>query len=123
MALAFLVTTILFVIYERLVTRRERTKNAALRVISTMFPSAVQERVLKGAADGRGGGGSLDQDNLIASFYPATTVLFGGYHVLWRLQTFTIGLNSQPLSSCSSADIEGFTAWRYALGSCVLFGA
>lgn len=83
-AMAFLVTTFLFVIYERLVTRRERTKNAALRVISSMFPSAVQERVLKGATDGRGTG-SGDQDNLIASFYPATTVLFGMYLLLLML--------------------------------------
>jgi hypothetical protein len=83
-ALAFLVTTFFFIIYERLVTRREKTKNAALRVLSTMFPSNVQEKVLKGA-DGRGNGlGS--QQNMIASFYPATTVLFGMHTQLMKYE-------------------------------------
>lgn len=74
-ASSFLVTTFLFLIYERLVTKREHTKNAALKVISTMFPSAVHEKVLKGMSDGTNGGSN--DDDLIASFYPATTVLFG----------------------------------------------
>jgi hypothetical protein len=73
--LAFLVTTFLFMIYERLVTQREKTKNAALKVVSSMFPSNVQEKVLKGAHEGNVG--KTDQENQIASFYPATTVLFG----------------------------------------------
>jgi class 3 adenylate cyclase len=68
------------VIYDRLVTRRqERTKNAALRVVSSLFPTSVQDKVLKSAYDGG------DQSNLIASFFPETTVMF--------------------------ADISGFTAW------------
>jgi hypothetical protein len=69
------VTTFLFLIYERLVTKREQTKNAALKVVSSMFPSNVQEQVLRGATDGVGT--NTSQENLIASFYPATTVLFG----------------------------------------------
>jgi hypothetical protein len=72
--LAFLVTTFLFLIYERLVTKREKTKNAALKVVSSMFPSNVQEKILKGAQDGNQ---RNSDENLIASFYPATTVLFG----------------------------------------------
>jgi hypothetical protein len=75
--LAFLVTTLLFLIYERLVTRREKTKNAALKVVSSMFPSNVQEKVLRGAQDGIQL--NSDEQNLIASFYPATTILFGMY--------------------------------------------
>ncbi|KAG7366318.1 adenylate/guanylate cyclase [Nitzschia inconspicua] len=66
-----------------LVTKREQTKNAALRVVSSIFPSNVQEKVLRGATDVNTG--STEKENVIASFYPATTVLF--------------------------ADIEGFTAW------------
>lgn len=81
-ALAFFVTTLFFVIYERLVTQREKTKNAALRIVSSLFPSNVQDELLKGAHDK---GNGIESGNLIASFYPATTVLF--------------------------ADIEGFTAW------------
>jgi hypothetical protein len=73
--LAFLVTTFLFLIYERLVTKREKTKNAALKVVSSMFPSNVHEKILKGAQDRNLG--NSDEENLIASFYPATTVLFG----------------------------------------------
>lgn len=72
----------LLIVYDRLVTRRqERTKNAALKVVASMFPSSVQERVLKGAYEG----GEQDQSNIIASFFPETTVMF--------------------------ADISGFTAW------------
>jgi class 3 adenylate cyclase len=64
------------------VTRRqERTKNAALRVVNSLFPISVQEKVLKGAYDI----GQPDESNLIASFFPETTVMF--------------------------ADISGFTAW------------
>mmetsp|Transcript_20032 Transcript_20032/g.35262 ORF Transcript_20032/g.35262 Transcript_20032/m.35262 type:complete len:1107 (-) Transcript_20032:235-3555(-) len=80
-ALAFGLTSLLLVIYDRLVTRRqERTKNAALRVVSSLFPSNVQDKVLKGAIDG-----PSEASNVIASFFPATTVMF--------------------------ADISGFTAW------------
>lgn len=62
--------------------RQERTKNAALRVVSSLFPTTVQDKVLKEAYDG----GQNDQSkNLIASFFPETTVMF--------------------------ADISGFTAW------------
>lgn len=82
MALAFAVTSLLLIIYDRMVTRRqERTKNAALRVVDSLFPAGVQEKVLRGAYDG----GYSDQSNLIASFFPETTVMF--------------------------ADISGFTAW------------
>lgn len=93
-ALAFFITTLLFVVYERLVTRRERTKNAALKLISSLFPQGVHDKVLKGAQDSGGTSGNknnssnvggVDSRNLIASFYPNTTILF--------------------------ADIEGFTAW------------
>lgn len=81
-ALAFAITTALLVIYDRLVTRRqERTKNAALRVVNSLFPQAVQEKVLKGAYDG----GHNGESNRIASFFPETSVMF--------------------------ADIAGFTAW------------
>jgi len=81
-ALAFAITSLLLALYDRLVTRRqERTKNAALRVINTMIPSTMQEKVLKGY-DGRQEG---CQSNIIASFFPETTVIF--------------------------ADISGFTAW------------
>lgn len=73
--LAFAVTTILFLAYERMVTRRENTKNAALKAISEMFPSAMQDKVLKGY-DGNPNG-RLKQNNLIASFFPATSVMFG----------------------------------------------
>jgi class 3 adenylate cyclase len=81
-ALAFALTSLLLVIYDRMVTRRqERTKNAALRVVASLFPSNVHDKVLRGAYDD----GRDDKTNVIASFFPATTVMF--------------------------ADISGFTAW------------
>lgn len=82
-ALAFALTSFCFLIYERLVTKREKTKTAALQVVASLFPSEVQDRVLKGVQDGLHG--SIKQGSQIASFFPNTTVLF--------------------------ADIAGFTAW------------
>jgi hypothetical protein len=58
-----------------MVTRRENTKNAALKAISEMFPSAVQNKVLEGYDKNRTGGHT--QSNQIASFFPATTIMFG----------------------------------------------
>lgn len=82
-ALAFAITSFLLVVYDRLVTRRQqRTKNAALKVVASMFPASVQDKVLKGAYEG---GQENDKSNIIASFFPETTVMF--------------------------ADISGFTAW------------
>jgi len=81
--LAFLVTLFCFLFYERLVTKREKTKNAALAVVASLFPSNVQARVLKGVQEGNDG--TPDKGNVIASYFPATTILF--------------------------ADISGFTAW------------
>jgi class 3 adenylate cyclase len=69
-AIAFIITSLCFVIYERLVTRREKLKTAALQVVASLFPSAVQDQVLKGVNDGIHGGG------VIANFFPSTTVLF-----------------------------------------------
>ena len=74
-ALAFAVTSFCFLIYERLVTTRENTKKAALQVVASLFPTEVQDRVLKGANDGIHG--TSEQGNVIASFFPSTTVLFG----------------------------------------------
>jgi len=81
--LAFAVTTFCFLIYERLVTKREKTKTAALHVVASLFPSDVQDRVLKGVHDGLQG--ESKEGSMIASFFPNTTVMF--------------------------ADIAGFTAW------------
>ena len=71
-ALAFAVTTFCFLVYERLVTRRENTKNAALQIVASLFPAGVQDKVLKGVQDDKEG-------NVIAAFFPATTVLFGTF--------------------------------------------
>ena len=71
-ALAFAVTTFCFLVYERLVTRRENTKNAALQIVASLFPAGVQDKVLKGVQDDKDG-------NVIAAFFPATTVLFGTF--------------------------------------------
>ena len=70
-------TSFCFLIYERLVTKRENTKNAALQVVASLFPSGVQDRVLKGVQDGLNG--TSKQGNVIASFFPATTILFGTF--------------------------------------------
>jgi len=82
-AMAFLVTSFCFLIYERLVTKRENTKNAALQVVASLFPKGVQDEVLRGVQEGHHG--TPDKGKVIASFFPATTILF--------------------------ADIAGFTAW------------
>ena len=71
-ALAFAVTTFCFLLYERLVTRRENTKNAALQIVASLFPAGVQDKVLKGIQDDKEG-------NVIAAFFPDTTILFGAF--------------------------------------------
>jgi len=104
-ALAFVLTSLLFIIYDVLVSRRQqKTLTSAIRtnqIVSSLFPAGVRERILeeqqkdeKGtdkkhwlAEDG------LGVDNMegvyatrpIADFFPDTTVMF--------------------------ADISGFTAW------------
>jgi len=82
-ALAFFVTSVCFIIYERLVMKREKTKEAALKVVASLFPKGVQDEVLRGAyVTSRG---TPANGNVIASFFPETTIMF--------------------------ADIAGFTAW------------
>ena len=66
-----------------MVTRKqEKTKKAALRVVASLFPSQYHKTVLRGHTDE---GDKNDDTNVVASFYPETTVMF--------------------------ADISGFTAW------------
>ena len=81
-ALAFALTSFCFLVYERLVTKREKTKTAALHVVASLFPSEVQDKVLKGVQDGVKGTGTPQDGSQIASFFPDTTVLFGRLHYL-----------------------------------------
>ena len=63
--------------------KREKTKEAALKVVASLFPKGVQDEVLRGAyVTSRG---TPANGNVIASFFPETTIMF--------------------------ADIAGFTAW------------
>ena len=109
-----MVTSFCFLIYERLVTRREKTKNAALLVVASLFPSVVHDRVLKGVQDGIHG--TSKQGNVIASFFPATTILFGTYYRFvvtgfrYRRSSFALHI-FLTLVFAASADIAGFTAW------------
>ncbi len=97
--IAFVVTTVLLLIYDFTVSRRqEKTMRTALRsnaVVSNLFPEAVRDRVLKdvhkeptkdkkGNTEAYLAAGEVN-DHPIADFYPAVTILF--------------------------ADIAGFTAW------------
>ena len=75
-------TSFCFLVYERVVTKREKTKNAALKVVASLFPSGVQDKVLKGAQEGVHG--IPEKGSVIASFFPATTVMFGEFFYFKR---------------------------------------
>ena len=89
--IAFAVTSVLTLTYDITVSRRqEKTMKAALRsnaVLSSLFPEAVRDRVLKDnrvekktfgsrSADKYLGGEEVFETRQIADFYPAVTVLF-----------------------------------------------
>jgi hypothetical protein len=84
--LAFLLTSILFGIYDQTVTRRqEKTMKSALRsgaLVDKLYPATIRDRVMDGAAEtdkkGRSkfaSGGPTCQDLPIAEFYPHTTLM------------------------------------------------
>jgi hypothetical protein len=89
--LAFIVTGVLLIIYDRMISRRqEKTMDSAIRtsnLISSMFPENVRDRLMEDAMQDEGktsvGGGIKTRP--IADFFPEATIIF--------------------------ADIAGFTAW------------
>jgi hypothetical protein len=99
--LAFFVTAVLLIIYDRMLSRRqEKTMNSAIRtsnLVSSMFPETVRERLMEEALqnegehsvlDGKGNPSSVGKGfktKPIADFFPEATIMF--------------------------ADISGFTAW------------
>jgi hypothetical protein len=98
--LAFCVTAILLIVYDRMVTRRqEKTMHSAIRtsnLVSSMFPENVRDRLMEAALeegknaalDGKGGpssGVGAYKTRPIADFFPEATIMF--------------------------ADMSGFTAW------------
>jgi hypothetical protein len=100
-ALAFVVTAFLLIIYDKMITRRQdKTMSSAIRtsnLVSSMFPEAVRDRLMEDALQNEGktsvfdaksnpsslGGGFKTRP--IADFFPEVTIMF--------------------------ADISGFTAW------------
>jgi Adenylate and Guanylate cyclase catalytic domain len=105
-ALSFIVTTVLLLVYDRLVTRRqEKTMASAIRsgkLVASLFPSSVVDRVMQDAQAGervgkkKSSGAETSTDSKeneqrffktrpIADFFPQCTIIF--------------------------ADISGFTSW------------
>jgi hypothetical protein len=90
-ALAFIVTAVLLIIYDRMISRRqEKTMNSAIRtsnLVSSMFPENVRDRLMEDALQdgGQTSGGGVFKTRPIADFFPESTIMF--------------------------ADISGFTAW------------
>jgi hypothetical protein len=100
-ALAFVVTALLLIIYDRMITRRqEKTMDSAIRtsnLVASMFPENVRDRLMEDVLqdegktsilDGKGNPSSVVgglKTRPIADFFPEVTIMF--------------------------ADISGFTAW------------
>jgi hypothetical protein len=97
-AVAFIVTAALLLIYDRMISRRqEKTMNSAIRtsnLVSSMFPENVRDRLMEDALQDGGKTSILDakgnpiagvKTRPIADFFPEATIMF--------------------------ADISGFTAW------------
>jgi hypothetical protein len=94
-ALAFAVTAVLLIIYDRMITRRqEKTMHSAIRtsnMVSSMFPETVRDRLMADALQDEGNTSVLSSVGAsfstrpIADFFPEATIMF--------------------------ADISGFTAW------------
>jgi hypothetical protein len=101
-ALAFIMTGILLIIYDRMITRRqEKTMNNAIRtgnLVASMFPENVRDRLMEDALQNEGKTSAFDANGKsssagaggfktrpIADFFPEATIMF--------------------------ADISGFTAW------------
>jgi hypothetical protein len=98
-AVAFIVTAVLLIIYDRMITRRqEKTMSSAIRtsnLVSSMFPENVRDRLMEDALQDEGKTSVLDakgnavgggfKTRPIADFFPEATIMF--------------------------ADISGFTAW------------
>jgi hypothetical protein len=99
--IAFFLTTVLLIIYDRMLSRRqEKTLDSAIRtsnLVSSMFPENVRDRLMEDALqdegktsvlDGKGNPSSVGggfNSRPIADFFPESTIMF--------------------------ADISGFTAW------------
>jgi hypothetical protein len=87
-ALAFLLTLVFLIVYDKMVTRRqEKTMKQFIKsqnFISSLFPENVRERIIEGD-DAGNNSKKLEQSRPIADFFPHTTIMF--------------------------ADITGFTAW------------
>lgn len=83
-AVAFIALPFLaFIIYDRKVSRQqEKIVSNALRtdaIISELFPSNIRDQLYKPTKNGDDNDDELEKDdNVIAVFYPETTVLFAG---------------------------------------------
>jgi hypothetical protein len=100
-ALAFVVTAVLLIIYDKMITRRQdKTMSSAIRtsnLVASMFPATVRDRLMEDALqdgnktsvfDAKSNPSSLGgglKTRPIADFFPEVTIMF--------------------------ADISGFTAW------------
>ena len=107
-AMVFVFTILMFLVYDRLVERRQRLVLAkatqSTAIISSLFPKNVRDRLMNVDGDGGGGGGSL----MLHPNHRLKTFLRGSVHE---------GDANQPIADlfphCTVffADIAGFTAW------------
>ena len=102
-ALAFTVTAILLIIYDRMITRRqEKTMNNAIRtgnLVASMFPENVRDRLLEDALANKG------DTSVFAAKGKSSSAGYGGFTKTRPIADFF------PESTIMFADIAGFTAW------------
>jgi hypothetical protein len=99
--LAFVVTAVLLIIYDKMLSRRqEKTMNSAMRtsnLVSSMFPENVRDRLMEDAQQ--------DEGKMSAVGAKGTPSSLGG-----NIKTRPIA-DFFPESTIMFADISGFTAW------------
>jgi hypothetical protein len=101
--LAFIVTAVLLIIYDRMITRRqEKTMNTAIRtgnLVASMFPENVRDRLLEDAQQDEGKTSVFDGNR-----NPSSSAGAGGFKTRPIADFF-------PEVTIMFADISGFTAW------------
>jgi hypothetical protein len=96
--LIFAFTSAVFLVYDRLVEKRQKTVMSSAvhtsAIVSSLFPSTVRHRLFESENDGTNNGGIAPGESVIsfedelasrpiADLYPSATVMFADMYVIW----------------------------------------
>jgi Adenylate and Guanylate cyclase catalytic domain len=108
--MAFVLTSILLIVYDRMVTRRqEKTMVSAIRsgkLVASLFPSTVVDRVMEDAHAGEGN----KKPSMMSETSKQATSIDSGENQVGFFKTRPIA-DFFPQCTIIFADIAGFTSW------------